>query len=115
MSVTVKELNKIAINRTQINEVAKAQLSTIDKKISNAALNGLNEITYTLPITFMSGVTSDRNILLVYVKIIQSLESRGFAVKYNPETETPYINITWEIEEDVSVNQKIVEFLDART
>ena len=114
MSITVKDLNKLVVNKAKLDEVAKCQLLTIDKKINTAALNGISELTYTLPITFMSGVTSDRNILLVYVKIIQSLEDRGFTVTYNHETKSPFITISWNIEDDVSANNRIIEFLNSR-
>lgn len=115
MSLTVKDLNKIVVNKARLDEVTKSQLATIDKKINEAALNGINQLTYTLPVTFMSGVTSDRNILLVHVQIIKSLETRGFNVKYVDNGRAPVIVINWILEDDVQIDTSISKFLKSRS
>ncbi len=97
MSLTVKQLNKRAVNQSQIDSVIRDQLKIIDNKILSTQVNwGRNTASFVLPCNLQfQGLDKRDAQRIVYHGIIKSLRKRGFEIELLTGDSKSTIFISW--------------------
>lgn len=118
MSLTVDTLNKSIISGSSLIDIIKEQLLIIDKQImrSDKSMGG-NTLVYDLPVMFPSLPTDPASSKkIVYSRIIQSLEKRGFvcSIRLTKGGEKVQLVIKWNIGVDIHELEELDSFLKSR-
>lgn len=116
MSVRPKDLTKQTSN-VIINDIAKEYIEEIDRKLLEARGKfGTNSVVYTIPTITRPIVGAEKKDveLVVYYKVIKSLEGRGFQVRIELNTMYTVLYISWDTELTEKKLQDMRELITAR-
>lgn len=118
MALTVEQLSKSLITNSSVNDIIKEHLLIIDKQIMrHDKIIGENTVTYELPSIFPALPTETSTTKkIIYSKLIESLESRGFkcGIKIIKKGEKAHLVITWTIAVDNIELQRIDSYLETK-
>jgi hypothetical protein len=102
MSIKASQLKSSESQRRAVNKEVSSILAHIDEKFKSADIEGVHNVTVSVPIIFsipnMSNADAQRNI---YYKILTSLIDREFEVVIELTDDKSKFHITWLSDEEM--------------
>ena len=115
MRTTADSLRRKSIRNTAINDIVKDIITLFEQDISDAATNLRTSCRVSIPSEFhIPGMSNSESQLLIYSKLIETLEDNGFTVLIDVVTRD-WIISGWEIEVDNIMHDKLTEMVASRT
>jgi len=113
--VTADSLRKKSIKHNAIREHVNEIMKVFEQDASNAAANLKSYCSVVVPSNFdIQGITNSKAQLLIYNRLIEELESRGFTVLIDRDTHEWTI-AGWEIIVDSELEKSLIETIASRT
>jgi len=113
--VTADSLLKKSHKHNAIKEHVNEIIKVFEQDASNAATNLKSFCTVAVPSNFdIQGITNSKAQLLIYNRLIEELESRGFTVLIDLET-NEWTIAGWEIVVDSELEKSLIDTIASRT